>query len=171
MAISALTSADVWPIAATVRIDFTQVDASTAPAYATDGLEVLTNQGPAVYAKVGSGGCSAGDYCAMSQVVATRVVTMTKEDTTTSGAAPRKGGIALATLTVGQYGWFLRGPFNRVPVNVANSVSSLANVTTTGTAGQLGAGGDAIPGLYVIEASGASGLTAASAVQPLGTNN
>ncbi len=168
MAISALTGADVYPIGGAVRIDFTQVDAS--PAYSTDGSIVDTNKGPAVYALVGSGGIIAGSYVALTQSVSTELMTATEETTTTSGATPRKGAIAIAPASAGQYAWFLTGPFDRVPVDVANSVSSGANVTTTATAGQLGAGGDAVIGLYVIEASGASGLTASSAVQPIGTN-
>jgi hypothetical protein len=168
MAISALTSADIFPTDGSVRIDFTQVDDEAI--FAVNGTEVMTNKGPAVYCKVGAGNVIAGSYCALSQVVATGVVTATEEDTTTSGSAPRKGCIAIAPASANKFAWFLRGPFDRVPVDVANSVSSLAAATTTGTAGQLGAGGDTVLGLYLIEASGASGLTACSAALPLGTN-
>lgn len=168
MAINALTGADVYPIGGAVRIDFTQVD--TSPAYSTDGSIVDTNKGPAVYALVGAGGVIAGSYVALTQSVSTELMTATIETTTSSGATPRKGAIAVAAASANQYGWFLTGPFDRVPVNVANSVSSGAALTTTATGGQLGAGGDTVVGAYVIEASGASGLTATSAVQPIGTN-
>lgn len=168
MAISALTSADIFPTDGAVRIDFTQVDDEAI--YAVDGTPVMTNKGPAIYCKVGTGDVIAGSYCALSEVVATEVITATEEDTTTSGSAPRKGCIAIAAATAAQYAWFLRGPFDKVPVDVANSVSSLAAATTTATAGQLGAGGDTVLGLYLIEASGASGLTACSSALPLGTN-
>lgn len=168
MAISALTSADIFPVNGAVRIDFTQVD--SAPAFAVDGTFVETSKGPAIYALVGAGGVIAGSYVALTQNVTTEVVTATEETTTSSGATPRKGAIAVSAASAGQYTWFLTGPFDRVPVDVANSISSGANVTTTATAGQLGAGGDAVVGLYVIEASGASGLTASSAIQSIGTN-
>lgn len=168
MAISALTSADITPTDGAVRIDFTQVD--TSAAFAVNGTEIMTNKGPAVYCLSGTGGFAAGQYGALSQVVATGVVTATKEDTTTSGAAPRKGVVAIAAVPAASYGWFLRGPFNRVPVQVANGVSSLAALTTTASAGELGAGGDTVIGAYAIEASGASGLTACSAINGLGTN-
>lgn len=169
MAIAAFVTGDVFPVDGSVGIDFTQVD--TDPKYNVTGAAVQTNKGPAIYAKVGTGDVIAGSYCGLSQVVATGIVTATEETTTTSGAAPRKGAIAISPATAGKYAWFLTGPFDKVPVDLANSVASLAAATTTATAGQLGAGGDTVNGLYLLEASGASGLTACAAIQPLGTNN
>lgn len=168
MAIPALTEGDVYPVQAAVRIDFTEV--STTPQYDYAGAPVETNKGPAIYAKIGTGGVAAGDYVAFTQSTTTGIITATKEDTTSSGANPRQGGIAIATGVATSWAWFLTGPFDMVPVNVANSVSSGAALTTTGSAGQLGAGGDTVVGAYLLEASGASGLTAASAATSLGTN-
>lgn len=170
MAIPAFTSGDVYQIGGAVSIDFTQVDASTAVSNNTVGACVLTNKGPALYALVGSGGVVAGSYVAFTQNITTGLMTATIETTTSSGANPRQGGIALAPASAGQYAWFLTGPFDLVPVNVANSVASGAALTTTATGGQLGAGGDTVVSMYTLEASGASGLTACSAVQQIGSN-
>lgn len=180
MATSALASGEVFPVDGRVRIDFTQVDqASTAttntelngPKYNTSGARVMTNKGPAVYCKVGTGGVIAGSYVALTQASETAEIVATEEDTTTSGSSPREGAIAIAAASANQYAWFLTGPFDWVPVDVANGVAAGAALTTTATAGQLGAGGDTVNGLLAREASGVSGLTGCTAIQPLGTNN
>lgn len=170
---AALTSADIFPTDGTIYIDFTQVDVvatgGTAPDDAS-GAVVQTNKGEAIYCKVGTGGCSAGDCMELSISSTTGIRTATKQDTTSSGSTPKADAIAISTCLVDNYAWFLKANLNQVPVNVANSVSSGAALTTTATAGQLGAGGDTVVGLFTLEASGASGLTSCSSVGAIGTN-
>lgn len=178
MATAAFVTGQIFPLDGTIKVDFTQVDAVSTSTTGTPGpifktgTVIQTNYGPATYLKVGTGGVSAGMYVAVTRATAAGEAVGTKEDTTTSGSAPRVGAVAIATALVDQFAWFLRGPWSLwVPVQVANSVSSGAALTTTATAGELGAGGDTVPGLAVAEASGATGLTGTLASLPLGTNN
>jgi hypothetical protein len=168
MAIPALTSRTIFPIDGTVYVDFTQVD-DTSVFNPAQG-EISTNKGRALYCLVGTGGVAAGDLVEISTAASTGIRTATKQDSTSSGSTPKKDAVAVATATAAKYAWFLFGDLNQVPVNVANSVASGAALTTTGTAGQAGAGGDTIVGLYTNEASGASGLTSCSSVGSIGTN-
>lgn len=168
MATAALKAGDVFPVQGAVRIDFTQVD--TTAKYDIKGLPIVTNRGTVVYAKIGTGGCAAGDYLALTQATPNAVLTATKEDTTSSGSTPRSGAVAIAAVAANSFGWVITGDFKSVPVNVANSVAAGAALTTTATGGQLGAGGDTVIGLFAAEASGASGLTACSSVGTIGTN-
>lgn len=175
MAQAALTSADIYATDGTIYIDFTQVDTpdTSTGAVASDdasGAKVETNKGGALYCLVGTGGCSAGDFVSISTSATTGIRTAVKLDTTDSGSTPKKGAIAISAVAAASYGWFLFEDLNQVPVNVANGVSSGAALTTTATAGQLGAGGDTVVGLLTNEASGASGLTSCSSIGAIGTN-
>lgn len=170
---AALTSADIFPTDGTIYIDFTQVDVVATGGTPPDdaaGAKVETNKGGALYCKVGTGGCSAGDFVSISTSATTGIRTAVKLDTTDSGSTPKKGAIAISTALVDNYAWFLFEDLNQVPVNVANSVSTATGLTTTATAGQLGAGGDTVFGILTNEASGASGLTSCSSIGALGTN-
>lgn len=172
---AALTSADIFPTDGTIYIDFTQVDVVDTDAGTTftddpAGGVVQTNRGEAIYCKVGTGGCSAGDCMEISTSPTTGIRTATKQDTASSGSTPKSDAIAISTALVDNYAWFLKANLNQVPVNVANGVSSGAALTTTATAGQLGAGGDTVVGLLTNEASGASGLTSCSSIGAIGTN-
>lgn len=172
---AALTSADIFPTDGTIYVDFTAVDvvdadAGTTYQYNPASALVETNKGAAIYCKVGTGGVAAGDLVEISTSASTGIRTATKQDSTSSGSAPKKDAIAISDALVDNYAWFLFENLNQVPANVANSVASGAALTTTGTAGQLGAGGDTVVGLYTNEASGASGLTSVSSVGAIGTN-
>lgn len=176
MSTAAFTTGSVFATEGSgIRIDFTSADATTdtppAPKYNATGAYVKTNKGPAYYVLAGSGGWAAGSYVALTQSATTGLMTGTKEDTTTSGSDPRKGAVAIAAVAADSYGWVLAGPFDLVPVQVANGVAAGAALTTTATAGELGAGGDTVTGLRTLEASGATGLTACSCDYGLGTNN
>lgn len=176
MATAAFSTGSVFATSgAGIRIDFASADLTTdtppAPKYNAVGAAVMTNKGPALYCLSGTGGWAAGSYVALTQSATTGLITATKEDTTTSGSDPRKGGVGIAAVAAAAYGWILTGPFDLVPVQVANGVSAGAALTTTATAGELGAGGDTVTGgLRTLEASGASGLTACSCDYGLGTN-
>lgn len=175
MSQAALTSADIFPTDGTIYIDFTQVDtpsSTTGVAYpynpASAGVE--TNKGKALYCKAGTGGWAAGSVVEITTASATGIRTAAKQDTTSSGSTPKKDGIAIAAASADSYGWVLVEDLNQVPVQVANGVASGAALTTTASAGEAGAGGDTIVGLYTLEASGASGLTSCSSVGSIGTN-
>lgn len=168
MATAAFVAGDVYAVDGTSGIDFLQVD--TTAKWNAVGAKVMTNKGPAIYALAGVGGWAAGQFLQASQSATTGAVTLTIMDSTTSGSTPQIVAVAITAVAAASYGWALTGPFNLVPTQVANSVSSLAALTTTATAGEAGAGGDTIIGAYLLEASGASGLTATAAVNALGTN-
>lgn len=177
MSTAAFTTGSVFATEGSgIGIDFTATNLTTdtppAPKYNATGAYVKTNKGPAYYCKAaGTGGLAVGSYVALTQSATTGLMTATEEDTTTSGSDPRKGGIAIVAVAENAYGWILTGPFDLVPVQVANGVSAGAALTTTATAGELGAGGDTVTGgLRTLEASGASGLTACSCDYGLGTN-
>ncbi len=171
---AALTSADIYPTDGTIYIDFTQVDtpivAGAPVPYNAAGAKVETNKGAALYCLAGTGGWAAGDLVEVDTSATTGIRTAIKQDTTTSGATPKKDGIGISAVAAASYGWVLFDNLNQVPANVANSVADGAALTTTATAGQLGAGGDTVVGLYTNEASGASGLTSVSSVGSIGTN-
>lgn len=82
---------------------------------------------------------------------------------TASGSTRKKIGIAEATIADNGYGWFFRG-FGHTEALVANGISAGAALTTTDTAGVAGAGGDAIAGLYAVDAN-SSGSTALGTVR------
>lgn len=171
---AALTSADIYPTDGTIYIDFTQVDTpaySGAPVpYNAAGAKVETNRGAALYCLAGTGGWSAGSVVEIDTSSTTGIRTAIKQDTTTSGSTPKKDGIGISAVSAASYGWVLFENLNQVPVQVANSVAEGAALTTTASAGEAGAGGDTIVGLYTNEASGASGLTSCSSVGAIGTN-
>ena len=176
MSTPAFTAGQVWAVDSSVRIDFTADDKTTdtppAPKYNQNGARVTTNKGPALYCKVGTGGCSAGDLCLLSQSVSTGLMTSTYVKTADlAGAAkPQRIAVAIAACSAADYGWFLTGPFNLVPVNIANSIASGSDVTTTTTSGQGGSGGTIITGLALLEASAAAVLTGCVATQELAVN-
>lgn len=79
-------------------------------------------------------------------------------DTTASGSTPKVIGIAQAALADNEYGWFWVG-CGHTEALVATGVSAGDALTTTATAGELGAGGDAVTGLAALDAN-SSGSTA-----------
>lgn len=92
-------------------------------------------------------------------------------DTTLSGSIPTAVGIAQAALADNYYGWFWRG-CGYTEALVATGVAANAALTTTATAGELGAGGDAIATMRCVDAnsSGSTALGTVAAYGFLGTN-
>lgn len=93
--------------------------------------------------------------------------------TAISGSEPTKVGVALAAVPASGYGWFWRGDGKLTSftgVKAAASISADVVVTTTATAGAVGAGGDTIVGLTLTAASGAGGVTACFASTLMYTN-
>lgn len=67
--------------------------------------------------------------------------------TTAVASKPQGVAIACAAYTSGQFGWFACGfihPSSGVTVSTAASITAGAAMTTTGTAGVIGAGGTAV---------------------------
>lgn len=90
-------------------------------------------------------------------------------DTTGSGSTPRNVGAAVATLADEECGWFWRGG-GRFEVFVANGTTTGAVLTTTATAGEAGAGGDAIIGLTNLDEGVTTTRVTCYAVTLMATN-
>lgn len=91
-------------------------------------------------------------------------------DTTESGTTPTNLGVCVTSggLADNYFGWFWRG-CGKESVYVQD-VAANVQVTTTGTAGQGGAGGDYIYNLFTNENNAAAGLTSCRASGLLSTN-
>ncbi len=76
---------------------------------------------------------------------------MTLADTTEAGSTSKPVGVADADIASGSWGWVFRGEglFEAI---LSNSLSAGTNLTTTGTGGTLGSGGDAINGASSVDA-------------------
>lgn len=76
---------------------------------------------------------------------------LTLADTTESGSTAKLVGIADTAIASGSYGWVWvgEGTFEAI---VTNAVAAGTNLTTTGTGGTVGTGGDAINGLISVDA-------------------
>lgn len=110
------------------------------------------NYGEYVFAEAG-GAIDRGALCQL-----TYAGVATEQDTTTSGSTRKRDAIAQATLASGEYGFFWRGRGSTEAL-VATGISADAALTTTATAGELGAGGDAVFSLLAVDAN-SSGSTA-----------
>lgn len=127
------------------------------------------DSGVYVYAQA-DGAVDAGAACRIVQESAKDC--QAKEiDTTLSGSIPTAVGIAQVALADNYYGWFWRGR-GYTEALVATGVSANAALTTTATAGELGAGGDAVATLRCVDAnsSGSTALGTVAAYGLLGTN-
>lgn len=90
---------------------------------------------------------------------------------TTSGATSKAIGVCLAAagLADDEYGWFWRG-CGACEIDVATTIAADAALTTTATAGVLGAGGDVVQSLLTTESSGSGSITDCYAADILTTN-
>lgn len=116
------------------------------------------------------GAIDAGAACRILQESATDC--QAKEiDTTLSGSIPTAVGIAQAALADNEYGWFWRG-LGYTEALVATGIAANAALTTTATAGELGAAGDTVATLRAVDAnsSGSTALGTVAAYGLLGTN-
>jgi len=76
---------------------------------------------------------------------------LTLMDTTEAGATPKFIGVTDAVIASASYGWVWVGQGEYEAI-VVNAVSANTQLTTTGTAGSAGTGGDTIAGLRNIDA-------------------
>lgn len=76
---------------------------------------------------------------------------LTLMDSTEAGSSPKLVGVADVAIASGSYGfvWVGEGEFE---AEVDNGVSANTQLTTTGTAGEAGTGGDVINGLRNVDA-------------------
>lgn len=119
------------------------------------------------YVKSDASGITLGEFCFLSDAhVADEV------DTTNSGATAKAIGCAnQVAIPANYYGWVFRG-CGTFEGKIADAVGADANLTTTATAGVLGAGGDTVIGLRSIDAnaSGAAAIVTLQAVTLMATN-
>ena len=130
------------------------------------GEKAIADNGHYVFAQA-DGAIAAGAYCRWLPETGQ----MDSETTAESGSTPVAGAVAVVALADDEYGWFWRGCGYEEAL-VATGVSALAALTTTATAGELGAGGDSVVGAQLVDAnsSGATALRTIQAYGFLGTN-
>lgn len=87
-------------------------------------------------------------------------------DSTLSGSIPTSAGVAQVAAADNYFSWYWLG-CGYTEALVATGVSADAALTTTGTAGELGAGGDAVHSLRAVDGN-ATGSTAAITVAAYG---
>lgn len=84
-----------------------------------------------------------------------------EEDTTVSDDNPTPGGFPQVALADNEYAFFFHGPGggegSGIVAQTANSITAGEAVTTTGTAGIIGTGGDNIRGLTTCSTTAGSG--------------
>lgn len=133
------------------------------------GSRIMTNKGMATFLKA-NGAVAKGAACRVKR--ASDANDADEITTAISASLDTDVVVALAALADNEYGFFMEGPFQDVDVLVATGISADAALTTTTTAGTVGAGGDAISGLIAnaANASGGDALTSCSATQKLSTN-
>jgi hypothetical protein len=119
------------------------------------------------YVQADASGVALGEFCFLSEAhVADEV------DTTNSGATAKAIGCAnQVALAASKFGWVFRG-CGTFEGKIATGVAADANLTTTATAGVLGAGGDTVIGLRAIDAnaSGVDAIVTLQAVTLMATN-
>lgn len=95
----------------------------------------------------------------------------TELDTTGSGSEPTMVGVPQVDLADNEYGWFFRGngggDGKGIKMLIQTGVSAGAVLTTTATAGEAGAGGDAIQNVTNVDAN-SSGSTVATEIFCMG---
>lgn len=92
-------------------------------------------------------------------------------DTTESGAVGNFVGVAQATLADDEYGWFWRG-CGVTEGTVETGTTAGQVLTTTGTGGTLGTGGDRVASAFAVDANatGADAVVTIAAYSYIGTN-
>lgn len=96
----------------------------------------MSNGGEAIYAQTATAtGITQGNFCYINNLMLAAGLTSAIAATAGQGA---RLGIALATLTTGQYGWFQTNGYNAYGVTVVSAVGAYATLHTTATAGVLG---------------------------------
>lgn len=88
----------------------------------------------------------------------------TELDTTGSGSEPTMVGVPQVALADNEYGWFFRGngggDGKGIKMLVQTGVSAGAILTTTATAGEAGAGGDAIANVTNVDGNATGSVLA-----------
>lgn len=117
------------------------------------------------YAQAGEA-INVGDACVLTPLGQATMV-----DTTASGAVGNIIGIAQATLANDEYGWFWRG-CGVTEATVETGTTSGLVLTTTGTDGTLGTGGDRVVSAFAVDANatGSDAVVTIAAFSYIGTN-
>ena len=89
---------------------------------------------------------------------------LTLMDSTESADQPGRIGVADGAIASGSYGWVWHGE-GTMECIVVNAVAAATQLTTTGTAGQAGTGGDAITGVQNVDAGVTSTRVTCEATQ------
>lgn len=148
-----------------VGFDFSMVYDDLADAPAKLGTRITTEGGTFQFAQLDEAAGLAVGYFAILQSTGQAQAM----NTTDSAASPKQIGVACATLTDNQYGWFWRGPGSWEAI-VVNAVSADSSLTTTATDGVAGTGGDVIQGLKNVDAGVTSTLVTVNASVEMTTN-
>lgn len=128
-----------------VGLQGVDLTASPATPQFTLGIPYFGSQGIFLYAKA-SEAITAGQWVFINE---SNVLTLA--DTTESGTEQMRVGVAAATAASGDYIWVWLGAgvFEAI---LTNSLAADTALTTTGTGGVAGSGGDAISGCINIDA-------------------
>lgn len=156
----------VFVINGTAGVDLTKTD---SVARHKVGTVVKTDDGEYTYVKHALAVAAAGDVFKVQEDYQTIAV-----DTTVSGSEPTSLGafqIAVAAgTTTAQYAFIFTG-FGNFNANIATGVAAGAALTTTASAGVLGAGGDAVGAACVTaNSSGSNAVRACFAPGAFATN-
>lgn len=155
----------VYAIDGKAGIDFTKTGST---AEHTVGTTVRTNDGEYTYVKHALAAATAGSAYKIQEDYQLLAL-----DTTVSGSEPTDVGVPQVNIAAGtttpQYAWVFTG-YGNFRASVATTISAGAALTTTASAGVLGAGGDAVGAAAVGETSGGAAVITCFAPGKLATN-